>query len=128
MEFSLTTAAVKTDGGNQTKEMTEAYENQTKEMTEAKQMNGHRADERSPSSGNEASRHRTCKGEEEDQQGTETQRTQVERGAAAALQREKAEEPEKSSIRTQRDRKKYNEETVKRRRGRDCTRNEEARV
>ncbi|KAI5659495.1 hypothetical protein M9H77_28288 [Catharanthus roseus] len=113
MEFSLTTTAVETDSGNR-----------TKKMTEAEQMNGHRADERSPSNSNAASRRR----EEEDRQGTETQRTAVERGAAAVPQKEKVEELEKSSIRTQRDRRKYNEETVKRRRGRDCTRNEEARV
>ncbi|KAI5659493.1 hypothetical protein M9H77_28286 [Catharanthus roseus] len=117
MEFSLTTAAVETNGGNQ-----------TKEMTDAEQMNGHRADERSPSSGCATSRHRICKSEEEDRQGIETQRTPVERRAAVAPQREKAEELEKSSIRTQRDRKKYNEEMVKRRRERDCTRNEKARV
>ncbi|KAI5668841.1 hypothetical protein M9H77_18694 [Catharanthus roseus] len=112
MEFSLTTAMVETDGGNQ-----------TKEMTEAEQMNGHQADERSPSSGNAASRRR----EKEDRQGTETQRTPEERGAEAVPQREKAEEPEKSSIRTQRDKNKY-EKMVKRRRGRDCSRNKEARV
>ncbi|KAI5674013.1 hypothetical protein M9H77_14377 [Catharanthus roseus] len=117
MEFSLTIAAVETNGGNQ-----------TKEITKAEQMNGHRADERSSSSGNAVSRHRTCKGEEEDRKGTETQRKPIERGAATVPQREKAEEPEKSSIRTQRDRKKYNEETIKRRRGRNYTRNEEARV
>ncbi|KAI5667797.1 hypothetical protein M9H77_17650 [Catharanthus roseus] len=44
---SLTTAAVEIDGGNQ-----------TKEMTEAEQMNGHLADERSSSSDNAALRRR----------------------------------------------------------------------
>ncbi|KAI5676542.1 hypothetical protein M9H77_07492 [Catharanthus roseus] len=93
-------------------------------MTEVEQMNGHRADERSPSSGYAVSRRWTYKGERGPARDRNTENAGTEKSSSSAA-REKVEELERVQVELK-ETERSNEETVKRRRGRDYPRNEEA--